>query len=124
MNSYIRLSIYQAVHTNPFAQVEFIKNRFDEGAGEVVSVILLLNNQIDGDMSQCSSSASYDQVDLQQLIKRIVLIYRFCGIVIFLRFQIRASVLVVLKKRSSKFVKRNCFTIIYSWKYVIVNLNF
>jgi len=42
--------------------VEFIKNRFDEGAGEVVSVILLLNNQIDGDMSQCSSSASYDQI--------------------------------------------------------------
>ena len=47
---------------NYITQVEFIKNRFDEGAGEVVGVILLLNNQIDGDMSQCSSSASYDQV--------------------------------------------------------------
>ena len=47
--------------------MEFIKNRFDAGAGEVVSVILLLNNQIDGDMSQCSSSASYDQVVIYQL---------------------------------------------------------
>ena len=28
----------------------------------MVGVILLLNSQIDGDMSQCSSSASYDQV--------------------------------------------------------------
>ena len=39
-----------------------MKNRFDEGASEVIAVILTLNTQISGDMSQCSSSVTYDQV--------------------------------------------------------------
>ena len=43
-------------------QVEFVKNRFDAGASEVVNVILTLNTQISGDMSQCTSSVTYDQV--------------------------------------------------------------
>ena len=39
-----------------------MRNRFDDGAGDVVSVILALNNQLEGDMAQMSSAATYDQV--------------------------------------------------------------
>eukprot|EP00116_Pleurobrachia_bachei_P018001 sb/3478263/ len=42
--------------------IEFMRNRFDEGAGDVVSVIVALNNQLEGDMAQVSSAATYDQV--------------------------------------------------------------